>query len=240
MADDDHKDKAEPKPGAGHDPITYRVVADSGAPVESLITAFADQVLSLPIVASTATVGISFGAYAADHGSIQKPAKDHEIYSLVGRVASDWAHVEHTLDLIIWELARIKGDEGACITAQLTGVAPRCKTIIAQLTLFGRTSHVDTQSAIKRTTDIMNKSSGPGDKRNRIVHDPWYVYTQSNATAQFKAMPPKDLRYGIHPVDRNDIEAALKEIGEFSARVSALKIEISAMLETSRGKPRAP
>jgi hypothetical protein len=36
--------------------------------------------------------------------------------------------------------------------------------------------------------NIMNKQSEPGDRRNRIVHDPWYLYTAKDQVAQFKAM----------------------------------------------------
>jgi hypothetical protein len=50
--------------------------------------------------------------------SIEIAPADHPIYSLVGRVASAWAHLEHALDLIIWDLSEIDPQRTACITAQ--------------------------------------------------------------------------------------------------------------------------
>src|SRR3954462_14881620 len=58
---------------------------------------------------------------------LTKLPDDHFFYNLVGRVASEWSYFEHTLDLIIWELATWQTDAltdqiPACITAQIMGV----------------------------------------------------------------------------------------------------------------------
>lgn len=162
-----------------------------------------------------------------------KPPDDHKIYSFVGRVASDWAHVEHLFDEIIWRLAGTDPIRGACITAQMMGVYPRCKTIIALLTVVGHRRSRDVQPLISRTTELMQKSSGPGDRRNRIVHDPWYVYTGIDQTAQFKAMPQKDLRYGVHPVDVKELEETLTAIKNYTERVTKLRDDVFAMFPAS-------
>jgi hypothetical protein len=158
---------------------------------------------------------------------------DHPIYAKVGKVASDWAHVEHTLDMIIWELSGIEPQKGAAITAQIMGVFPRCKAILALLAHPRLAQRPNVVAAMKRVTDIMGKSVDPTDKRNRIVHDPWYAYTASGKTAQFKAMPHKDHRYGIHVVDSEVIDGALRSIKEFSERVENLKKEISSLVSDS-------
>jgi hypothetical protein len=67
----------------------------------------------------------------------------------------------------------------------------------------------------------------------RIVHDPWYAYTTSGKTAQFRAMPHKDHRYGIQLVDSDVLEDALRSIKEFSGRVENLKKEISSLASGS-------
>jgi hypothetical protein len=56
---------------------------------------------------------------------VQIPPDDHPVYTLIGKVASKWSHLEHTLDLIIWDLAGIEPEKGACITAQMMGAANR-------------------------------------------------------------------------------------------------------------------
>jgi hypothetical protein len=78
--------------------------------------------------------------------SLCAPPDDHPIYAKVGKVASDWAHVEHMLDLIISELAATNLQIVVCITAQMTGVYPRCKAILALLNLVQQ----------KRQTDLNN------------------------------------------------------------------------------------
>jgi hypothetical protein len=182
------------------------------------------------IVSSTGTA--TLGYYGLGPATLLQELKaikapdDHPIYSLVGRVASDWAHVEHLFDEMIWHLGAKDVVRGASITAQMTGVASRCRAIIGLLTTIGKRPQTNTQSLISKTEELMNKSYGPSDRRNRIVHDPWYVYTGLNQTAQFKAMPHKDLRYGVHPVDFTELNNALTEIKNYSDRVTKLRDDI--------------
>jgi hypothetical protein len=100
--------------------------------------------------------------------------------------------------------------------------------------LWERTSGVSVENLVAKTQDIANKSNGPGDKRNRAVHDPWYMYTQTEQAAQFKAMPQKDYRYGIYPVDLENLEMTLAEIARFSNRVTALRTAISDTIKRPR------
>jgi hypothetical protein len=193
------------------------------------------------IVQSTNTATVAFLGFAADSTLLEqwkpvKPPDDHKIYSFVGRVASDWAHVEHLFDEIIWRLGAQDEIKGACITAQMMGVYPRCKAIVALLTAIGRRKSLDLKPLIDRTIELMNKASGPtspGDRRNRIVHDPWYVYTGVDQTAQFKAMPHKDFRYGIHPVDLTELQETLQAIKNYSERVTKLRDDIYSTLGPS-------
>jgi hypothetical protein len=46
-------------------------------------------------------------------------------------------------------------------------------------------------------------------------------------------MPHKDHRYGIHPVDRTNLETTLDEIKKFSDRVKTFRDEVLQMLKTS-------
>jgi hypothetical protein len=62
-------------------------------------------------VASLTTMGVTLGQFkvAVSAPGTYKPSivvapANHAIYSLVRRAASAWAHLEHTLDLIIWDL----------------------------------------------------------------------------------------------------------------------------------------
>ncbi len=56
---------------------------------------------------------------------------DHPFYANVGRVASEWAQLEHLLDTVIWAFLQDKDAHLACITSQVMGFGPRCKAILA-------------------------------------------------------------------------------------------------------------
>ncbi len=48
------------------------------------------------------------------------PAK-HSRYALIGRVAAEWAQLEHLLDLIIWNLlTRLDRETASCLTAGMS------------------------------------------------------------------------------------------------------------------------
>lgn len=55
----------------------------------------------------------------------------HPYYSSVERLASEWRHLEHALDMVIWELAAVDQELGWCITNQLRGHWPRINAITA-------------------------------------------------------------------------------------------------------------
>jgi hypothetical protein len=185
---------------------------------------------------SVTTATLTFGpTYWKTLTLPDRPPPEHQIYSLVGQVASNWAHIDHMLDILIWELADIDAEAGACITAQIAGTYGRFKSVIALLTFHQRRTNKDLKSFIDKATELSNKANQPAEKRHRTVHDPWYSYpTSEDQTAQFRAMPQKDLRYGIHPVDLKDIESTLEDIKKFSERVSVFRQDVLAALVTSR------
>jgi hypothetical protein len=197
------------------------------------------RILQIPRGGSTTTSATTatslFGGeiWHAPQPQAERPAADDPVYSYIGQVASDWASVEQIFDLIIADLAGIERHVSACVTAQMMGVYPRCRAIIALLTVRERRSGTSMKKLIDTTTRLLGASNGPGEKRNRIVHDAWYVFSGSDRTGQFKSMPHKDLRYGIHPVDRKDLETALAEIADFKKRVEAYRADIVEMLAAS-------
>jgi hypothetical protein len=170
---------------------------------------------------------------------------DHAIFSIVGQVASEWAHLEHILDLIIWDLAAIEHPEGACITAQLMGVTPRYRTLIAQLTHRSKKQN-QFSKFISKVNTLMGSSYEPQKHRNRIIHDPWYVIFDpgpglltrplSEEPAQFKSMPSKNLTFGIERADLEQIKKTLADIKGLAAKAENLKNEISVEREALKGK----
>jgi hypothetical protein len=159
---------------------------------------------------------------------VQRPPADHPIYALIGKVASSWSHLEHTLDLIIWELAGFAPDNGASITAQMMGAGNRYRTIISLLRQR-KTAVFD--KLAEEADALMRRTFDPQEDRNRIIHDAWYIY--DDRTSQFRAMPPKDQRFGVCTVDVAKIEQTIASAEKLVARAGALWREIHAALASS-------
>jgi len=113
------------------------------------------------------------------------------------------------------------------------GVTPRCRAIIAQLTLRTR-RNPGFDKYIARVNRLLTSSYEPQDKRNRIIHDAWYIDQSQNQPAQFKTWPHKDLRFGINAVDFADIESTLKAIKDLSDRASAILRDVRADIEANK------
>jgi hypothetical protein len=156
---------------------------------------------------------------------------DHPINTMVGHVASTWSHVEHVLDLIIWELSKTEPTLAACITAQIMGIPPRCKAIIALGKVRGLA-----EATLKCVERFMRKSYDVADERNRIIHDPWYISKGETEPAQFKSMPFKDWRYGIKPVTESAIKQTIETLTQRLTEAHDLRKKILDELQSLQGK----
>jgi hypothetical protein len=185
------------------------------------------------VVGSTGTANIALGTAIWSGKELpHQPPKEHPIYSLIGQVAAAWAQVDHLLDILIWQLADVDPQAGACITAQIPGTYGRFKAVIALLQFHQQRTNKPLQKLINRATDLSNKSNIPGEGRHRTIHDPWYQYPAPVDTAQFRAMPHKDPIYGIAPVDLKEIETKLDEIRQFTERLQAFRADVLDALVT--------
>jgi len=151
----------------------------------------------------------------------ERLSPDHDCYRLIGRVAEEWAQLEHALDEIIWELSGVSPYFGSCITGQMIGVTPRFRAVIALATAKGLAVH-----KIEEVRVLMNDTYNPQDQRNRIVHDPWYLDKETGQPAQFRSMPSKKLLYGIVDIDIKEINATIDRIGRRTQRVRTLRNEL--------------
>jgi hypothetical protein len=216
-------------------------MADKPTPVPSLPPLIASSTSTTALLeweAAKQAYGIEPGPITIIEKRTDLPPADHPIYSLVGRVASAAAHLEHTLDLIIWDLARIDHQAGACITAQLTGAQPRYRAIISILKINFRTDP-RYKPFIEEVNQLLEGTHKPGDDRNRIVHDPWYIITEyergvftrlpSETPAQFRAMPFKGLHFGVMEIDVKNIEKTIETFIKLELRAAKLRADISAL-----------
>ncbi|HEY0104490.1 MAG TPA: hypothetical protein VGB91_00290 [Rhizomicrobium sp.] len=158
----------------------------------------------------------------------------HPFYGWVGQVASEWSHLEHILDGIIWSLAGMNPVRGACITSQIMGVGPRCKVIVSLGRLFHGTERILDEKTSKAFKTLMSDSYPVADYRARIVHDPWYFETIQNEPGQFKSMPYSDPRYGFVAVTKEEVERTLKGIRNLKTRATELGSLVHGRIEALR------
>lgn len=165
-----------------------------------------------------------------------KPPEDHPVYAKIGRVASDWSHVEHLLDVIIWDLTGPNRRETTCLISQFNGHYARFEAILALLEQKGLLT-----KELRRKIKRVSGDCGPaGQKRNRIVHDAWFVTIgpePDETPRPYRKMPKEDLKFGFVNLPNDHFASALNEIEERRKEVSALRDEILQLL-SSRGKAR--
>jgi hypothetical protein len=159
------------------------------------------------------------------------PPVDHGIYKLIGRVAAEWSRLEHALDRIIWTLAETLYPDGACITSQLSATS-RYKVICAQLSLR-TTQDSQFRRYIPRITTLMQKSYEPQEKRNRIIHDAWYLDAEEKAPGQFRSWPHKNPEFGVRAVDLDGIEQTIADATQLAEKAEALFEEIKPLVGCS-------
>jgi hypothetical protein len=161
----------------------------------------------------------------------KKLPEEHPFYSMVGRVASEWSHLEHWLDVAIWELAGVRPKKGACITSQIMGVGPRCRVIIMLCTVVGLS-----ESLKVGYKALLNDSYAVAELRARVVHDPWFTSERSDDAAQFRAMPWADKHYGLRTITQEDIEKTIVKIRCLCDRAKDLRISVRDELRASSKK----
>jgi hypothetical protein len=150
---------------------------------------------------------------------------DHPVHNLVGRVANEWAFVEHLLDEIIWHLAGLDAPTGACLTAQIVGSWSRMLTITALCTHRGVG-----QPVLNQISDVARQLHGVQARRNRILHDPWYLEDGSQQTQQYKAMPKDELVIGFQEVTEDYLNETIQKIGRRIEMIMKMRQAITAAL----------
>jgi len=92
----------------------------------------------------------------------------------IGRVASVWAKLEFSINEMIWDLANVDINCGACITAQLTTPVSRMRALISLVRFHGGKDKL-----ISDLNKFSARLDGLARRRNRVIHDPWgYDFTK--------------------------------------------------------------
>jgi hypothetical protein len=106
------------------------------------------------------------------------------------------------------------------------GVGPRCKAIGT----LGFARGLD-DSLLQSVRALSGDSVNTADWRARFIHDPWYVEGSSEKASQFRAMPHVDKRYGIHEIDKAELEKNIGKIKDLQERASKIRNDLSSALQ---------
>lgn len=154
-----------------------------------------------------------------------QPPEDHPVYAVIGRIAAEWSQLEHMLDYIIWNLADLQPPMGSCITGQMMGVTPRFKAISALSMHRGLPSGL-----LDRLQSLSGKTFQVQERRNRIIHDAWYVEGVTNRTSQFRSKTPKEINYGVQHVEQAWIDQTIALIRQRVQDTQELRRDILVAL----------
>jgi hypothetical protein len=124
----------------------------------------------------------------------------------VGRVAASWAKFEFAMNDLIWQLANVGINEGACITAQIMSPSNRLRSLTSLARLRGAND-----SLISDLNKFGEKADGFARQRNRIVHDPWLV-EDTGKVSRMEITADKKLVFELRPTDAAEIEKLFADI----------------------------
>lgn len=137
----------------------------------------------------------------------KKLPEQHEFYSLVGRIASEWSHLEHVVDRTIWFMLGVEPRFGACLTSQYPALGQRCNAECSLGIAKGLK-----KTDVKPFKKLRGDSYKAANWRARWVHDAWLVDLGKDKPAQFRAMPEVDFRFGAQEISRPEMEKTLAAI----------------------------
>jgi len=158
--------------------------------------------------------------------------EDHPAYVLIGRIAAEWARLEHILDTIIWELAGLEPATGSCLTAPQFTYRPRLKMMRSLIEKMGLSADI-----ISKAKQLNKDVGDHAYLRNQCVHDAWFVQEDSQAPeilGQFQSFTFSNKAYGFHPVSEGQMNDTIATIGNLIADALSLQAMLSAELATSR------
>jgi hypothetical protein len=191
-------------------------------------------------------IGITFRTYT-------RPDGDHPIYAAVGNIAAEWAYFEHLLDQIIFALVSDADNMTlACLTSQLTGHAPKCRVITSLLKLEGERALATSPSApfpdgadtpeklITKINQLQNRTFEIAERRNRVVHDPWYVEPITDQPTQWRSMPSKNPVFGLKAVEVAFLGETYEKIVDLVVDAERLYWVTVNALAAWHGKPQPP
>ena len=150
----------------------------------------------------------------------------------IGRVARSWGHLEHMIDLIVWDAARLPHQIGACITSQMGSVHPKLRALGALLVLQ------DIDSALIKKIDVFAANlHSLGELRARTVHDARLTDYEGKVVRWQTTASSKGIVFGPQPETLAELKSLRLRIARNIGRFEVLKQEIRDAILASGQKP---
>lgn len=125
----------------------------------------------------------------------------------IGLVANRYAELEFAMNHFIWELANVSCSAGVCMTAQMIGPAPRNRCLLSLLKF---------RQAPDQLLDDFNalgkKIEGLAAQRNRYVHDPLGIDSDTGVVFRMEATADRHLRYDLKTEEIGGLEKLALQI----------------------------
>ena len=148
----------------------------------------------------------------------------NKFYSLVGRIATEWAIFEHTIQIHIWSLVGLKYGIGACITSQVGQSGRLMDCLIALLAL-----RAPDDDCLKPIRSFAAQVGNHQRRRNRLVHDPLFFDFSDELTTKALRMEITAVKKLVYGPMEEPIEGLLKFVLEIEALSEELRKVIAAI-----------
>jgi hypothetical protein len=147
------------------------------------------------------------------------------IYVATGRVALAWAAFELHIDRVIWALAGIEPDPGACLTSQIASIHNRFRSLISLVKLRGAD-----ESLIKRLNQLSNESSKLVLKRNLVVHSTIGLHPSTLEILRTRISADKTLVFEPQTTSEKDTMKIRDEIAVHIERFLSFSDELAKLV----------
>jgi hypothetical protein len=155
------------------------------------------------------------------------PVREH--FAAIGVVAAEWANFEATVDYEAITLAGMLEELGACFTAQISGIGRKLDAYIAVARHLGAR-----EVLIKEAIRFSESAHALGEKRNRIVHDPWNLNMEGNPR-RFEITARKRLRYEFVDMSTCEVLKCAGDVMGIVEKFIKLCGNITSDIQASRG-----
>jgi len=123
-------------------------------------------------------------------------------------------------------LARIPQEAGLCLTAQIGGSARKLDAYIAIARLRGADKFIRELDALAKATAAL------AERRNRVVHDPWFFFADRKLTGRLEVTSRRPLRHEYVKVSKDELIRLLNDIAPHLARFVVLNNQIQGAVGT--------